>query len=194
LQSWESLAAEEQMEFSSTAEITSLQQDAQSLVSAYLAQLPASEPPPLLVETSLETPLIDPFTGEDFGIPLVGIVDLVIPDSGGPVICDFKTASKSNQPHEIMHEVQLTAYSLLYRGVSQTIESGLEIRTLVKTKIPKIDNHRFPRRTEAHFRRFFDLIRAYLDDLHANGFLYRPSWTCAMCEFRGGPCQSSLAN
>lgn len=192
--SWELLAAEEQMEFDSALEAAALQQDARTLVTAYLAQVPTDEPRPLLVETSLEAPLIDPFTSEDLGIPLVGIVDLVMPERGGPVICDFKTAAKSNMPHEIMHEVQLTAYSLLFRNVSQTTERGLKIRTLVKTKTPKIDTHRYSTRTEAHFRRFFSLVRAYLDDLHAGRFLYRPGWTCGMCEFRDGPCQSCLAD
>ena len=49
-----------------------------SLPSTYIAQVPADEPRPLAVEAALEVPLIDPITGEDLGIPLVGIVDLVL--------------------------------------------------------------------------------------------------------------------
>ncbi len=36
------------------------------------------EPRPLAVEATMESPLVDPLTGEDFGIPLLRIVDLVL--------------------------------------------------------------------------------------------------------------------
>ena len=86
-----------------------------SLVTAYLAQLPADEPAPTTVETRLGVPLVDPFTGEDLGIPLLGIVDLVVNCGDGPLVCDFKTSARSGGPVEIMHEVQLTAYAYLFR-------------------------------------------------------------------------------
>ena len=43
----------------------------------------------MAVEASMESPLVDPLTGEDFGIPLLGIVDLVLDEPQGPVIADF---------------------------------------------------------------------------------------------------------
>ena len=63
-------------------------------------------------------------------------------------------------------------------------ERELQIRSLIKTKTPKIETRRYPARDDTHFRRLFAVIRAYLDDLRSKRFVYRPGWTCAMCDFR----------
>ena len=72
------------------------------------------------------------------------------------------------------------------------LEAGLEIRSLIKTKVPKIEYHRYVPRTSAHFRRFFQLVREYLDDLDRGSFVYRPGFGCTMCDFRDGPCGEAL--
>jgi len=190
---WEPLVAEDGLEFKDGAEEVKLRTQSAHLVSAYLAQLPADEPSPTTVETKLEAPLVDPFTGEDLGIPLLGVVDLVIDSDDGPLVCDFKTSARSGSPVEIMHEVQLTAYAYLFRQLADEIEAGLEIRSLIKTKVPKIEYHRFAARTDSHFRRFFQIVRQYLDDLDRNTFVYRPGFGCTMCDFRDGPCIAALA-
>ena len=58
------------------------------LIEAYVSQIPADEPLPLAVETTPQSPLVDPVSGEDMGMPILGIVDLILDDSEGPVICD----------------------------------------------------------------------------------------------------------
>ena len=136
----------------------------------------------------MEQPLVDPKTGEDLGIPLLGIVDLVLDGAAGPTIIDFKTTSRSAPPHEITHEVQLSCYAWLFRQSTGQQESGLEIRSLVKTKQPQMQTHRYPARRDLHFARLFTLIRAYLDDLDAGRFLYRPGHACTMCEHRATHC------
>jgi len=186
---WDELAAKEDMKFDAATDATAAKTKASELVVAYLRHLPADEPKPMAVETTLEVPLVDPFNGEDLGIPLLGIVDLVVGGQDGPVIADFKTASKSSRGMEIMHEVQLTAYAYLFREMSQQTEAGLEIRSLIKTKTPKIEFHHYLPRKDAHFRRFFQLVRAYLDDLDAGRFVYRPGFGCAMCDHRDGHCR-----
>ena len=113
----------------------------------------------------MEVPLVDPLTGEDLGIPLLGIVDLVLDDPDGPVVRDFKTSSRSAPPFEVTHEVQLTSYGYLFRRSTGLEEVGLEIHSLIKTKTPKIEGHRYPARTDAHFRRLFGVIRECLDAL-----------------------------
>ena len=185
---WEPLVAEDGLEFKDTAEEVKLRTQSASLVTAYLTQLPANEPTPTTVETKLEAPLVEPFTGEDLGIPLLGVVDLVIDSDDGPLVCDFKTSARSGSPVEIMHEVQLTAYAYLFRQLSGKKEAGLEIRSLIKTKVSKIEYHRYAPRTDAHFRRLFQIVRAYLDDLDRGDFVYRPGFGCTMCDFREGPC------
>ena len=143
----------------------------------------------MAVETAVEAPLVDPDTGEDFGIPLVGIMDLVLDDRAGPVIADFKTSARSAEPLEITHEIQLSSYAYLFRRCANRQESGLEIRSLVKTKAPKIEFHAYPARTERHFRRLLALIREYLDALDAGRFNYRPGFSCGFCDYRDGPCR-----
>ncbi len=189
LVSWDAAVAAEEIEFDNVAEETALKQQSTSLVTVYLRQLPADEPRPLAVETSLTFPLVDPVTGENLGMPLLGIVDLVIGANDGPVIADFKTAAKSSDPLEITHEVQLSCYAYLFRHVAGQSEAGLEIRSLIKTKTPKVELHRYAPRTDIHFRRLFALIRAYLDDLHSGRFVYRPGWTCSMCDYRDTYCR-----
>lgn len=171
------------------AEEESLQVQALGLLGAYLGVLDENEPPPLAVETCLESPLVDPTTGEDLGIKLLGIVDLVLPGPDTPVIIDFKTAGKSAAPIMLAHEIQLAAYAYLFRSVTGERESELQIRSLVKTKTPKIAVHTYPSRGEVHFRRLFAVIREYLDALDRGVFNYRPSWSCGSCDFREQHCQ-----
>lgn len=187
---WEAMATEDHVVFTDTRDEARLRTQAATLVTAYLTQVPAEEPAPTLVETRLKAPLVDPFTGEDLGIELLGIVDLVVNEASGQIICDFKTSSRSSGPVEIIHEVQLTAYAYLFRQLFHELEAGLEIRSLIKTKIPKIEIHRYSPRTQAHFRRFFQIVRQYLDDLDRGEFVYRPGFGCTMCEFHDGPCVS----
>jgi putative RecB family exonuclease len=186
---WDQTVTEEQMAFDSVAQEVGLQQQVAALVRAYLAQVPPDEPRPLAVEATMEVPLVDPFTGEDLGIPLLGIVDLVLDDPDGPVVRDFKTSSRSAPPFEVTHEIQLTSYGYLFRRTTGQEEIGLEIHSLIKTKTPKIEGHRYPARTDAHFRRLFGVIREYLDALDTGRFNYRPGWGCAMCDFRESHCR-----
>lgn len=184
MERWASLLDEEQMKFDTPAEDQALQRQAVDLVTAYLAHVPADEPKPLAVEAALEAPLVDPATGEDLGIPMVGIVDLILDGHEGPVITDFKTSARSTEPLEIVHEVQLSSYSYLFRRIEQRQEAGLEIRSLIKTKAAKVEFHSYPARTEAHFRRLFAVVRAYLDDLDRGRFVFRPGFGCSPCDFR----------
>ena len=138
-----------------------------------------------------EAPLVDPVTGEDLGIPLLGIVDLITPTDHGSLVCDFKTSSRSSPPFEISHEIQLTAYSYLFRKLTGQRESGLQIRSPIKTKRPKIEHHSYAARSDQHLARFFSVIREYMDALDSGRFNFRPSWSgCAMCDHRNGPCRS----
>lgn len=188
VESWGQAVEDEGMQFETSDDEHACRKQSIELVAAYCAQLPADEPRPLAVEAAVEAPLVDPATGENLGVPLVGVMDLVLPGAAGPFITDFKTTSRGGEPLEIMHEIQLTSYSYLYRHTSREVEGGLEIRSLVKTKIAKVEQHRYPARTDRHFRRLFAVIRAYLDDLDSGRFVFRPGLGCGMCEFRALHC------
>ena len=193
LNGWDDAAALESMQFKSFQEEGILKKQAVDLVTVYLQQMADALETPLAVETSMEAPLVDPETGEDLGIPLMGIVDLITDNRDGPSIIDFKTAARSSPPHEITHEIQLTSYAYLFRESTGGEEGGLEIRSIIKTKTPKIDFHRYQARSERHFRRLFSVIRAYLDDLDSGRFVFRPGFGCMMCDHRNEHCKTWMA-
>ena len=189
LEGWDQATEEDGMSFDDVSEEQALQKQAVDLVTAYIRQMPADEPKPLAVEVAVESPLIDPATGKNLGLPMVGIMDLVLDDADGPLVCDFKTSARSGEPLETAHEVQLSSYSLLFRHSQGQDEGGLEIRSLVKTKTPKIEIHRYASRTDAHFRRLFAVLHEYIDALDTGRFNYRPGFGCGMCDHRSGPCR-----
>ena len=86
--------------------------------------------------------------------------------------------------------MQLSCYAYAFRQVFGQMEQELQIRSLIKTKTPKVETHRYPARDDRHFRRLFAVIRAYLDDLHSTRFVYRPGWMCSMCDFRETHCRA----
>lgn len=186
---WDEAVEKESMQFESAAEEGTLKEQAVGLIAAYVAHTADALETPLAVETSMEAPLIDPNTGADLGIPLLGVVDLVVDDRDGPRICDFKTAARSTPPHEITHEIQLSSYAYLFRQSTGDEEGGLEIRSLIKTRKPKIEYHHYGARTGQHFRRLFSVLRAYLDDLDRGSFTFRPGFGCTMCDHRDGVCR-----
>ncbi len=158
------------------------------LVSTYLKQVPDDEPRPLAVEAKMEAPLIDPVTGEDMGLPLLGIVDLGIQQEDGAVIIDFKTASRQSAAPEIVHEIQLTSYAYLFQQLTGQKEAGLEIRSLIKTKQPSVHVERYPPRSDRHFARLFAVVREYLEALKVGRFSYRPGFACSWCDYREKGC------
>lgn len=77
-----------------------------------------------------------------------------------------------------------------YRQATGGEEGGLEIRSLIKIKVPKIEFHRYEPWNDRHLRRLFAVVRAYLDDLDAGHFVFRPGLGCAMCDYRDDHCRS----
>ena len=95
-ESWEDAIEQEGVKFDNVNAACASKQQTANLVRAYLDHVADDPVKPLAVETSLKYELIDPATGEDLGIPLLGVVDLVHDQGQGPVVCDFKTASRSS--------------------------------------------------------------------------------------------------
>jgi len=193
LAGWDEAVASESMRFESLQDEGALKKQAADLVAAYMEHTAGTLETPLAVETSMESPLIDPDTGEDLGIPLLGIVDLITNGRDGTSVVDFKTSARSSPPYEITHEIQLSSYAYLFRQATGDKEGGLEIRSLIKTKTPKVVIHAYPSRSDAHLRRLFAVTRVYLDDLDAGQFVYRPGFGCAMCDHRDTNCRTWMA-
>jgi len=82
--SWEAAVEAESMTFESVAAELQLKQQAADLVRVYLTLMADANDIPLAVETTLQQSLVDRTTGEDLGIPLLGVLDLILDDRDGP--------------------------------------------------------------------------------------------------------------
>ena len=189
-QTWPALVDEQCITFASKDDELQLQAQAINLVTTYLSQVPEDEPPPIAVEKRLEAPLIDPSTGENLGISLVGIIDLVLDDRKGAVITDFKTTARSSSQLDVIHELQMSCYSYLWRQATGQTESRLEIRSIIKTKTPKVSVEHYGPRQVVHFERLFSVIRAYLDAISNNRYYINPGIGCSFCDYRQAACQN----
>ena len=191
---WDHLAAREAVVFASISEERALQQQAFSLLETYLDGRAWDEPPALAVAQSITAPLLDPATGQHLGVNLVGTLDLILDDSAGPLLVDFRTSSRSASSAEVLQEVHLACQAYLFRQMAGCREGGLETRRLVKTKMPQLQCQRWSPRTDVHFRRLLAVIRAYLADCDTRRHIYRPSLACTWCDFRDAECRTWLAS
>ena len=117
------------------------------------------------------------------GLPtLVGVLDLV--RSGGRIV-DFKVVGKSPNQENLahLHEVQLTAYSVLYRDATGRSETALELHHLVKTKAPKLIVSSLPPASQSQQSRLFRQIESYQAGVERRDFVPSPGLQCASCEF-----------
>ncbi|MFZ5829921.1 MAG: PD-(D/E)XK nuclease family protein, partial [Planctomycetota bacterium] len=185
---WPRLRDEAGLRFDTPKEEDALQAQGVALVQTYLAQADKTERP-LAVELAIEAPLVNPATGEDLGLPMLGIIDLVVHGEAGPTIVDFKTAARGGEAVELLHELQLSSYAFLVRQSLGLPEAALEIRSLIKTKVPKVERHTYPAREMRHFGRLFAVLRAYVDAINIGRFHYRPGFHCQCCDFRETQCR-----
>jgi len=117
------------------------------------------------------------------GLPaLIGIIDLV--RAGGRIV-DFKLVAKTPDVEMVVHttEVQLTAYSLLYRDATGRMEAGLELHHLVRTKAPKLIITSLPPATEQKHARLFRQLESYQEGVARQDFVPAPGFACLGCEF-----------
>ena len=82
-----------------------------------------------------------------------------------------------------VHELQLTAYSALYRDATGRSEGGLELHHLVRTKAPKLIVTSLPPATEQQKTKLFRQIESYQSGLERRDFVPSPGFGCAGCEF-----------
>jgi hypothetical protein len=151
------------------------------LVDTYLKNTPIPPDEPAEgVEVSLEADLTN------LGLTkLVGILDLV--RLGGKIV-DFKTAAQTPNADkaEHLHEMQLTAYGVLYREATGQIESGFELHHLVKLKTPKLVVSSMKPMIESQRSRLYRQIDSYLEGVRRQDWVPSPHpMTCSCCEYFG---------
>ena len=149
-----------------------------ALLQTYFAKSPI--PPderPEGVEVALEADL------SKHGLPkLIGILDLV--RAGGRTV-DYKTVGQTPKDERAIHsnEVQLTAYSILYREATGKVEGGRELHQLVKLKEPKLVITEQGPMTEPQQTRFFKQLESYVAGLDRADFIPSPGMQCVMCSY-----------
>ena len=124
------------MDFDSTDDEKAMRQQVADLVRVYLDNVPKDEKP-LAVEVAAEAPLVDPITGEDLGMPLVGILDLCWTAKPGRSL-RFQDGGKVQRTDGNQQRDPTVHYAWLHRQITGQQEGGLEIRSLIKTKVPKM--------------------------------------------------------
>ena len=146
----------------------------------YFSETPVkADERPEAVEVGVEADL------SHHGLPkLIGIIDLV--RAGGRIV-DFKLVGKAPDPIQLVHvyEVQLTAYSVLYRDATGSKESALELHHLVRTKVPKLIVSSLAPATDQQKSRLFRQIESYQSGLDRKDFVPSPGFGCAGCEYFG---------
>ena len=176
------------MDFDSPEAETAMRQQVADLVRVYLDAVPKDEKP-LAVEVAAEAPLVDPFTGEDLGMPMVGVLDLVL---GQRCRADHHGLQDGGPQQRTDGDHATRSSSRAMPGCTgrspDSRRAGWRSAVLIKTKVPKCEFHPYAARTDAHFRRLFAVLREYLDALDGDTFNFRPGFGCGMCDFRNTHC------
>ena len=114
-----------------------------------------------------------------------------LPEQAGPLIADFKTAASSKPPPEIQHEIQLSCYSYLFRQRLRPAGNGPgdPLAGQDQDAADRVSSLCRPAGSALCADCSRSCGRTWRISSAAE-FLYRPGWTCAMCDYRDGPCRS----
>ena len=156
-----------------------------AMLAAFAMQVDFAGYEVLAVETPVSAPLISP-KGEDLGIELLGVIDLLLVDEKGQlVIVDHKTAKNSFTQEGIDQDLQLGAYAyLLYVSGRVSLQQPVRCRfdVLRKLKTPKFERWH-TRRTWADARRFAAVAGQVLRGIEGRICYPARSWLCIDCPY-----------
>lgn len=177
-QAWAATNEGDEIKWSEDEPETTVKAGALGLVQMYLRETPIPvDERPEAVEVMVEKDL------SQHGLPkLVGVLDLV--RTGGRIV-DFKTTGKTPNAELTLHthDVQLTAYALLYREATDRRETALELHHLVRLKTPKLVITEAPPATETQTTRLLRLVESYVRGVQSEDYAPAPGFACAACEF-----------
>jgi putative RecB family exonuclease len=138
----------------------------------------ATAPVPSAVEERFSVGLVDVETGEELGVALHGVIDLV--ESDGTVV-DLKTAGRSFDVVGMERNLQLSIYALAVFVRDGHIPK-VRIDALLKTKVPRLERNETAR-TRADLSWAAQLIVGVARAIDQEQFFPNPSWRCAECEY-----------
>ena len=150
-----------------------------SLLRAFFEQVEV--PQVLGVEVPFAAPLIDPATGEVFGAPLIGCIDLLVENNGLPLVVEHKTTARKYSREQLSYELQPSCYqyAATHLGMSN---ARLLYQFLVKGRNPSVQ-HCFVERTDAHVREMLSTFCEVVRCVDAGRFWRVRSWACKDCTF-----------
>ncbi len=102
----------------------------------------------IAVEVPFEFKLEHPQTGEEFQVPIKGIIDLIEEDESGTLwIVDHKTASRSYTEQQVEGDLQMLIYAAAVKqlDVVEGRNALLRFDVLLKTKRPQFLQYRMQR-------------------------------------------------
>ncbi|HWL08249.1 MAG TPA: PD-(D/E)XK nuclease family protein [Planctomicrobium sp.] len=150
-----------------------------------LLDLYLREPPPeniVAVEQRLLIPL-HTSEGEYLETPLVAIADLVVRESTGLKVNEFKTSGRNYGEFEVHNSLQATCYVNALWECSGEL-AGVEYAVLVKTKTPKLQRISTTR-TEEDLGRLGDLVETIERAVQRNIFYpVENPLNCSTCPYR----------
>lgn len=133
---------------------------------------------PSAVEERFSVPLVDVESGEELGVQLHGVIDLI--ESDGTVV-DLKTSARSFDVGSIERHVQLSVYALATLMQKGSIPK-LRIDALLKTKVPRLERYDV-HRNKADLAWAARLIDGVVEAVDGEQFFPNPSWRCTECEY-----------
>lgn len=162
----------------SAEEATAQRTEGETLLRAFLAtQLQIPDIKPAGVELKLRAEI------SSLALPLLGIIDLVKADY---VPVDYKTIAKTPtlDLETWLHEIQLTAYTVLVEDATGEKSPANELVFLVKTKTPKVITHRVPAPDQVQRDRFARLVETYANGVANEDYYPSPGMQCGWCSYR----------
>jgi len=174
VQSWREIQADAVIDWE--GEEKKQRRSAWSALQVFFMETPIkADEKPEAVEVAVETELP--------GLPkLVGVIDLV--RAGGRIV-DFKTSGKTPDAELAghQHELQTSAYAVMYRDATGRREGGVELHHLVKTKQPKLIITNAGPMTPRQELRLMRVIESYAAGVERKDFVPSPGFGCAGCEY-----------
>ena len=131
------------------------------------------------VEIPFVVPLSNPRTGQQLGIDLEGVIDLIEEDD---TIIEFKTSAQTIDPRNVDNNLQLTIYSYAFETLTQRPPRLLKVVNFVKTRKPKMIVLE-TKRKKADYERLFFLASQVLKGIQQGIFFPRTGFWCKDCEY-----------
>ena len=137
----------------------------------------------IAIEVPFEFRLENPETGDEFPIPIKGVIDLIEEDESGTLwVVDHKTSSRAFSEHQLNADLQLMIYAAAVAQLDsfQDREKRYRFDVLTKTKKPKFLQYRLYK-DDLDRRKLYRMVTEMWKAIEAGAFYPRYSMHYAGC-------------